>query len=148
MFEEIQRIVSEQSGVNLRQCNICGMTYKPRTSRQKTCGSPECRKAWNKISQKNTLAKKTPAQIEEYKQKHKEANKRWRKKQKRMVKYSDGLKISQEKFERLKHFDEVVEAHGLDYGEWQAKKTIESVPKIDVEGFLKEIKENKNVTKP
>ena len=42
-FEELNEIIAKDTG--LKFCSVCGTPFKAYTSRQKCCGSPECKRA-------------------------------------------------------------------------------------------------------
>lgn len=129
-LESLEAILSEQSGNKF--CVICGTPFKPRNSKQKTCGSVECQ-----IAHKNSLERARQRRLreenpEEFRKKRREEKKREREKAKELDKRDKQLKEAQERWERIEQFDKTIADFGGNYGEYQRQKTLAMVPKIDV----------------
>lgn len=122
-LNEIQKIMAE-NGVKV--CPICGMPFKAYHSRQKTCGSPDCKKEHhNKYLRERKL---TEAQ----KESHRNSNRKWRRKKKRIAERTAQLDEIIERTQKQVDFDNYVREHGHEYGKLQAEKILASVPKIDL----------------
>lgn len=122
-LNEIQKIMAE-NGVKV--CPICGMPFKAYHSRQKTCGSSDCKKEHhNKYLREREL---TEAQ----KESHRNSNRKWRRKKKRIAERTAQLDEIIERTQKQVDFDNYVREHGHEYGKLQAEKILASVPKIDL----------------
>ena len=126
---ELESILSEQSGNKF--CPICATPFKPHHSRQKTCGSPECKKTYHAEYVKkynHRLRKENP---ELTRKRTRESMRRFRAKQKAVDARNDDLGKQQEYWEKRAEFDKKIAEYGDKYGEVQAKKILEQIPKID-----------------
>ena len=122
-LSEIQKVMAD-NGVKV--CPICGMPFKAYHSRQKTCGSPDCKKEHhNKYLRERELT-------EEQKESHRNSNRRWRRKKKRIAERTAQLDEIIERTQKQVDFDNYVREHGHEYGKLQAEKILASVPKIDL----------------
>lgn len=133
-FDELNQIVAKEAGVSI--CPICGTPFTPYHSRQKTCASEECRKAYRAEYLKERKERLMEEDIDLWRAKHAAAQRKCRHKKKR----AKGLEVSYQELEDHWNGRANDNIYGLDYGKRQAEKTLASVPKIDVEGFLKERK--------
>jgi len=122
-FSEIQRLMAEQ-GVNI--CPICNTPFSAYHSRQKTCGNPDCKRAnHNKYLRERKLT-------EEQKEKHRESNRKWRRKQAQIRERTKQMDEIIERTQKQVDFDNYIREHGHEYGKLQAEKTLSKVPKIDL----------------
>lgn len=124
-FEELQNLLSEQTGN--KYCPICNTPFNPYHSRQKTCGSEDCKKAFHQEYTKNY------AKDPEAKKKHSEATKKWRRKKKIDKIQSENLDKIEEYWQKRAESDEKISENGLKYGELQKQKILENIPKINTE---------------
>lgn len=134
-FDELNKIVAKEAGVNI--CPICGTPFGKYHSRQKTCGTEECKRLWrNKYydERRRRLLKECP---EEFRRYRREAEKKTRKKKRERELMQRNYKKMQSYWERQIDVKERKLDGGLDYGKKQVEKTLAQVPKIDVSGFEK-----------
>lgn len=127
---KMQRMLAEQSGNKF--CSICGTPFTPYNSRQQTCGAPDCQKAHHAEYMKTRAARLKEKDIEAWRKYHREAQAKSRAKKRERIKRDKELKRLQKKWEKQAEFDEMVRTDGLNYGERQKKKTLDMIPKIDV----------------
>lgn len=128
-LSELEKIMRE-SGIST--CVVCGTPYTKRNRRQKTCGNPECqRTSHNEYLRERSrkLKEKDPEAFNKY---HAIANKKWRDKKKALEARDEQLKELNTRWQKQSEFDKKVSEYGHRYGEVQAQKILESVPKIDV----------------
>ena len=123
-FDELGAIIAENTG--LKVCPICGTPFKPYHSRQKTCGTEECKRENHKTQMRER--EKSGEELE----RRREANRRWRAKQRRLKKREEQLDEIIERTQRQIDFDNYIKEHGHEYGKLQMQKTLALVPKIDV----------------
>ena len=134
-FDELNEIIAREAGINI--CPICGTPFEKYHSRQKTCGTDECKRLWrNKYfdERRRRLLAENP---EEFRRYRREAEKKTRRKKKEKEMMRRNYKKMQSYWERLIDVKEHKIDGGLDYGKKQVEKTLEQVPKIDVSGFEK-----------
>lgn len=128
-LEEIEKLMSD-AGIHL--CDICGVPFEPKTQRQRTCGSPQCKEEYHRryVAEYNRRRRRenpevvrryNAAKMREYRAKKKAAE--IREKQ---------LKDLADRWERQAEFDRKVAEYGHRYGEVSAQKVLATVPKIDV----------------
>lgn len=129
-LQKMQEMLSEQSGNKF--CVICGTPFEPYRPKQKTCGAPECQKALHAQYMKERAKRQKDEDIEAWRKYHREAQKKSRGKKKNRIKRDRQLKQTAERWQKQEEFDKKVQEYGLNYGDVQARKTLESVPKIDV----------------
>lgn len=131
---DLEKIIEEQTGNKV--CPICSTPFKPYHSRQKTCGDPECKRRYhNEYLRERTKILKDEDR-EAFNKYHAAANKKYRRKQKFLRELDELQEYMKEQTILAETINEKVT--GIDYGKKQAEKTLASVPKIDVEGFMKE----------
>ena len=133
-FDELDAIIEANTDASV--CPICGTPYRKYHRRQRTCGTDECKNKWRSIYYKARKMRMREEDIDAFRKQHAEAQRRCRQKKKRTASLDESYQALEEYWGK-KHNDNIV---GLDYGKRQAEKTLASVPKIDVEGFLKEIR--------
>ena len=126
---EIQKILSEQSGNKF--CPICDTPFKPYHARQKTCGSPECKKIYHAEYSKNYNRRRRSENPELARQKTRESMRKFRARQKAVEDRNNDLGKQLEYWEKRKEFEKKIAEYGSNYGEVSAKKILEQVPKID-----------------
>ena len=132
-FDELNEIIAREAGINI--CPICGTPFDKYHSRQKTCGTDECKRLWrNKYfdERRRRLLAENP---EEFRRYRREAEKKTRRKKKEKERMRRNYKKMQSYWERQIDVKERKIDGGLDYGKKQVEKTLEQVPKIDVSGF-------------
>ena len=132
-FDELNEIVSKQA--NVRLCPICGTPYKQYHSRQKTCGSSECKKMHHSQWIKDYRRKQFEEHPDEFRAYRREMERKCRQRKK------DKERMSRN-YDKLEAFwsrntERHVETDGLEYGKKQAERTLAQGPKIDVSGFEK-----------
>lgn len=128
-LSELEKILNAD-GVSV--CEICGTPYTPRSSRQRTCGAPECKRQShnNYLRERNRkLKEKDSASFNKYQA---EANKKWRSKKRSLEKREQELNELKKHWEAQSEFDRKVTEYGDRYGEVSAQKVLATVPKIDV----------------
>lgn len=130
---EIEKVM-ESNGIKI--CPICSTPFTPYHSRQKTCGSPECMRARHNDYQRDK------AKSEQSKERHREANRKWRAKKSYLQKREGQLNEIIERTQKQVDFDNYIREHGHEYGKLQAEKTLAQVPKIDVNIDTKGEKDN------
>lgn len=123
-IEELTKILTEEAGLHI--CPICATPFSPYNSRQKTCGSPECKREYHKKYVAENNKKQRRENPEEIKKKNRNAMRKYRSKQKRLELFEEAEKYWEE---REKVNERIT---GLDYGKRSAEKTLAKVPKIDV----------------
>lgn len=126
----LERILSKTSGNEF--CPICGTPFKPRNRRQKTCGAPECKRLWHNKYMRERSKRMQEEDRELWRKYHREAQKKTRAKKKKLIDRDSELKELSKNWERQVEFDKKVREYGINYGEVQARKTLATVPKIDV----------------
>lgn len=129
-FEELERLIAEKTGSPI--CPICGTPYIPYNSRQRTCGTEECKREWkNKYlrERRNRLIAEDKAAFNHF---HAEAQRKSRQKKKQRDQTERNYERIREHWERVAEFDKIIAEHGLEYGKYQMEKTLALVPKIDV----------------
>lgn len=128
-LENLENILSEHSGN--KYCPICSTPFKPYNSRQKTCGSPECKKQYHAeyVKEHNRkFRKENPTAARE---RSKKSMRKFRAKQKAVENRIDNLGKQLEYWEKQEEFDRKIAEYGHRYGEVAADKLIKSIPKID-----------------
>lgn len=127
---KLEKILSEQSGNKF--CPICGTPFKPYHSRQKTCGSKECKKQYHSEyvnSYNRNLRRNNP---ELTRKRTRDSMRRFRAKKKNVNDIDEELGRQLEYWEKQERFDRKIAEYGDRYGEVQKQKILEQVPKIDV----------------
>lgn len=135
-ISELEKIIEEQTGNKI--CCICGVPFKPHHSRQKTCGSAECKRLCHNQYLRERDRRLKEEDREAFNRRHTMAQRKSRRKKKMREQADRNYAKMQSHWERVADFDKAVADHGMEYGKRQAEKTLASVPKIDVEGFMKE----------
>lgn len=133
-ISELEKIIEEQTGNKI--CPICGTPFKPYHSRQKTCGTEECKKLHHNMYLKERRERLIAEDREAFNRAH--ALAQWKSRQKKKAKEQ-----SERNYDKIQqHWERFVDSEksvsGIDYGKRQAEKTLASIPKIDVEAFMKE----------
>lgn len=114
-FTEKQKQLGNTTGT----CAICGKEFVKTRSNQKYCG-PDCQKAAKRIRHQNYCRKK------EVKSRNTQVKAEWKRQEKARAKMRE--------IRAKSHLDqniEVARMQGISYGELQARRYLESVPKID-----------------
>lgn len=135
-FDELNEIVAKEAGVSI--CPICGTPFKKFHSRQKTCGSDECKRAWHNQYYNERRRRLLAENPEEFRAYRREAERKYRRKKRSAEMADDNYKKLEDYW--LNRAERRIETDGLEYGKKQAERTLASVPKIDVSGFKKENK--------
>lgn len=138
-FDELGKIISEEAGVDI--CPMCGTPFRGRDSRQKTCGTSECKRLWTNKYLRERRIRLIAEDKELFNLRHAEAQRRSRHKKRaeqieRENAESDTIGIKN--IERLESFF-AMRTPADEYAERQKAKTLASIPKIDV--TLREEKE-------
>ena len=134
-FDELNAIIAKEAGINI--CPICGVPFDKYHSRQKTCGSDECKRLWHNKYYNDRRKRLLAENPEEFRRYRREAEKKTRRKKKEKERMRRNYKKMQSYWERQIDVKEHKIDGGLDYGKKQAEKTLAQVPKIDVSGFEK-----------
>lgn len=121
---ELTKILNEEAGLHI--CPICATPFEPYNSRQKTCGSEECKRQYHSqyVSEYNKARlAENPESIRDYKRKQ---MRRYREKQR----VAELLEEQERYWRNRDDINDRIVAE--DYGKRQAEKTLSQVPKIDV----------------
>lgn len=129
-FDELSEIIAEEAGVSI--CPICGVPFTKYHSRQIICSSPDCKKARRAEYFKKRTARLREENLELFREKHNEAQKKYRKKKKETKSIDDNLKKTQEYWERREQALQIEKTDGRGYANKQIEKTLSQIPKIDV----------------
>ncbi len=132
-FDELNKIVAEKAGLHI--CPICGIPFSPYHSRQKTCGTDNCKRLYHNKYCDSRRRMNLSEHPEEFRAYRREAERKYRRKKREkeaMARNYDKLEAYWEKQGELKA--QLLDG-GLDYGKRQVEKTLAQVPKIDVSGF-------------
>lgn len=124
-LNELTKILSDKDGLYI--CTVCNTPFSPRNSRQKTCGSPDCKRIHHSRYVTEYGRTKREANREAMREYNKLKMRKYRKKQKLLDEYDNQIDYWEERA-REKN-DNVT---GLDYGKRSAEKLLAKVPKIDV----------------
>ena len=128
-LKEITRILTEEDGAHI--CPICGTPFSPRTSQQKTCGAPDCKRLHHNAYVRERAKRLKEENPDVWRRYHTNANRKWRAKQKGISDREAELKDLQKRWEKQKEFEEKIAEYGHRYGEVSAAKVLATVPKID-----------------
>ena len=126
----LEAILSSESGNKF--CPFCGTPFKPYNSRQITCGAPECKRLQHNQYMKERTKRLREEDIELWRKYHREATAKSRAKKKKLIERDAQLKDIAERWKRQFDLDKKVSEYGINYGEIQKRKTLDTVPKIDV----------------
>lgn len=137
-FDEMSKLVADAAGVNI--CPICGVPFKKRHPKQKTCGADECKRQHKNQYLKERRERLMEEDIDSFRKERADVQRRNRRKKKEAERAERNLKKMQ-KFWDTKGYSRL-DTDGHEYGAQQVERTLASVPKIDVEGFMR--KENKD----
>lgn len=129
-LENLTEILSKESGNKF--CPYCGTPYKPRHQRQRTCGSAECKRLHHNKYMREYSQRLKEKDIELWRKRHRDAQRRSRAKKRGLIYRDNQLKRESKEWKRQEEFDKKIQEYGLNYGEVQAKKLLEKIPKIDV----------------
>lgn len=129
-ISELDKIIEQETGVTI--CPICGTPFIPYHSRQKTCATDECRKAYRAIYMREWKDRLRKEDYEMWCKRRREYEKRSRRKKKELMITDENLKKAQEYWERREAQHSIAISDGKEYAERQMAKTLASVPKIDV----------------
>lgn len=131
-FDELNAIVAKQAGVDV--CPICGVPFRKRHARQKTCGAVECKRLWKNNYLRERRLRLIAEDKEMFNFLHAEAQRKSRHKKRAEKIARENAKsdtISAENIDRLESFF-VMKTPANEYAERQRAKTLAQVPKIDV----------------
>ena len=126
-FDELNAIIEREAGVSI--CPVCGVPFDKYHSRQKTCGSDECKRMWHNKYFRDRRKRLLAEDPEAFRAYRREAQRKTRQKKRK-------AKVAEATYEKLatywvnKH-DRVLETGGHEYGKKQVEKTLAQVPKID-----------------
>ena len=129
-FNQLNEIVAKEAGVDI--CPICGTPYKKYHSRQKTCGTDECKRLWRCRYFDERRRKALAESPEEFRRYRREAEKKTRRKKRERELMRRNYKKMQSYWEKQIDVKEHKLDGGIDYGKKQVEKTLAQVPKIDV----------------
>ena len=129
-FDELNEIVAREAGVSI--CPICSTPFVKYHSRQKTCGSEECKTKWHNNYYNERRRRLLAENPEEFRAYRREAERKTRRKKKEKERMRRNYKKMQSYWEKQIDVKEHKLDGGLDYGKKQMEKTLAQVPKIDV----------------
>lgn len=129
-LEEFKSTITQHCEVKV--CPYCGMPFKPYHSRQKTCGEVQCKKEHRAIYFRERNARLRAFDPDGFKRYHRNAQRKYRAKQREIAKREEQLADMHEHWQRQEAFDKKIAEYGLTYGDIQKQKTLANVPKIDV----------------
>lgn len=135
-FDALDEIIKKNTNLNV--CPICGTPFRPYHSRQKTCGTEECKRIYRNKSSEERRRSKLAENPEEFRAYRREAERKCRKKKREKEVANKNYARIQAYWQRQAELREYKLDGGLDYGKRQVEKTLAQVPKIDVSGFEKE----------
>lgn len=131
-FEELGKIISDGTGIDI--CPICGTPFYRRDSRQKTCGTNECKRLWKNKYLRERRLRLIAEDKELFNYRHAEAQRKSRHKKRAerlALENAESDTISIENIERLESLI-VMRTPADEYAEQQKAKTLASVSKINV----------------
>ena len=131
-FDELNAIVAEQAGVDI--CPMCGIPFHRRDSRQKTCGTDECKRLWKNKYLRERRLRLIAENKELFNFRHAEAERRRRRKKRAaQIEHENAEQdtISAKDIDRLESLF-VMRTPADEYAERQIAKTLAMIPKIDV----------------
>lgn len=134
-FDELNDIISRETGINI--CPICGVPFEKYHSRQKTCGTDECKRLWRNRYFNERRRRMLAEHPEEFRAYRREAEKKTRRKKGKKEMMRRNYKKMQTYWERQQEIKLRETDGGLEYGKKQVEKTLTQVPKIDTSGFEK-----------
>ena len=137
-FDALDEIIKKNT--DLRICTICGTPFRPYHSRQKTCGSEECKRLYRNRRSDDRRRRKLAETPDEFRAYRRDAERKYRKKKRNKEVANKNYAKIQAYWQRQAELREYKLDGGLDYGKRQMEKTLAQVPKIDVSGFEKENK--------
>lgn len=126
---KLEKILSDESGNKF--CPICATPFKPRNSRQKTCGSAECKRQYHNEYVRQYKKQQREEFPEFVREQSRLAMRKMRARRKALEERDDDLGRQLEYWEKRKEFEQKIAAYGDKYGEVSAQKTLEKIPKID-----------------
>lgn len=130
-FDVLDEIIKRQADVHI--CAVCGTPFRPYHSRQKTCGSEECKHLWHTDYYNARRRKRLAEDPEAFRAERREAERKCRRKKKEKEVMGRNYDKLEEYWQR--RANSRVETDGLEYGKRQVERTLAQVPKIDVSGF-------------
>lgn len=140
-FSELDKIIQD-AGISI--CPICGTPFDKRHYRQQTCGSRECKTLWKNKYLKERRERLKSEDPDAYRERNAEAQRKSRRNKKRKQRIEENLNRMERYWETQTHVTAITD-DGIYYGKRQMEKTLALVPKIDVEGFRKEIEKNDDI---
>ncbi len=129
-LDELKKRIAEKD--DLRICPICGLPYRPYRSSQRNCGTDECKKEYHRRYVKEYNRRRREENPELVREIRRKSMRKYRQKQRMIAERYKQLEDISDRFERQESFSEKVRGHGWRYGDMQAQKILETVPKIDV----------------
>lgn len=133
-FNTLNEIIERETGISI--CPICGVPFDKYHSRQKTCGSDECKRLWHNKYFNDRRKRMLAEDPEAFRAYRREAEKKTRRKKREKEMLRRNYKKMQSYWERQLDKERRTDG-GLDYGKKQVEKTLAQVPKIDVSEFMK-----------
>lgn len=129
-FEELERIIKDDTGITI--CPVCGTPYEQYHSRQRTCGTDECKRLWKNKYLRERRKRLISEDKEAFNIYHANAQRKSRHKKKRLEEVDEDLIKAQEYWERREAQNCLAISDGKEYAERQIADTLAKVPKIDV----------------
>lgn len=136
-FDALNEIIRKNLPKGLDICPICGCPFRPYHSRQKTCGTEECMRAWHNKYLEESRRDKLTNSPEEFREYRRDAMRKHRKKKKEAEIMRRNYNSLEDYWTRQAAEEERVLDGGVEYGKKQVEKTLAQVPKIDTSGFEK-----------
>ena len=121
---ELAKLMSEDAGLHI--CPICATPFKPRHSRQKTCGKDECKKIYHSQYVSEYSKRRRAENPEPLRAYNRKMMRRYRAKEKA----AERLDEAEAYWRNRDSINDSIVAE--DYGVRQAEKTLAQIPKIDV----------------
>lgn len=129
-LNDLKQKIAEKDG--LLVCPICGLPVHPYHRRQKTCGDPECVKRYH-MQYVRDYNRRRRAERPEAVREYNKLKMRMYRRQKRDKQDRDRqLAEVERRWDRQIEFERKIAEYGYRYGEVQKQKTLDSVPKINV----------------
>lgn len=132
-FDELNEIISKEASVDI--CPICGIPFKKRNARQKTCATEECKRLHKNNYLRDRRKRLMEEDIDAFRRYRAEAQKKSRHKKRARELAEENLCDEQRYWSKrsVRH----IETDGIEYGKKQMERTLAKIPKVDVEGFMK-----------
>ena len=138
-FDALDEIIRKNTDLHI--CPICGTPFRQYHSRQRTCGTDECKRLWKNTYLRERRVRLIAENPEAFREYHADAQRKSRNKKKNLMIADRNLKKAQEYWERRAAQQYISVSDGTEYADRQIADTLAKVPKIDVSGFERGNKE-------